>query len=159
MTRSEQLARKEIRAIVTRAVSMEAGVSQAATRRIINRILRESERLADIGKRLDASVQTSPAQTLTPQELAAMQAPVVVLEGEHDDFDPYAIGAVVTLHKLGAGGLMERLVTVASTKNLERLARAQNLAINGSWSNADELRAAIVQCAEQKLAERRAAAS
>ena len=70
-------------------------------------------------------------------------------------FDPYSIGAVVTLQRLGPAALMDSLCTITSVENLISLARAQNLSLKAGWSTADELRAAIVSCAEQRLEEKR----
>jgi hypothetical protein len=154
MTRSERSARKELRALIERAVAREPGLPEGAARRIANRILRQSGRLAEIGAVLRAA---EAAAQPAPAPVAA--APIEPVEPPPQAFDPYEIGAVVTLHRHGAGVLMERLSAVTRIEDLRMLAAAQNLAVGAGWSTADELRAAIVSCAEQRLAERRAAAS
>lgn len=150
MTRAERSARKELRALVARAVAREAGLAEGAARRIANRILRQSDKIADLGEALRAAPAVPrPAPAVAPVE------PVVPPPA----FDPYEIGAVVTLHRHGAGVLMDRLSTITRVENLKMLAAAQNLAVSPGWATADELRAAIVSCAQQRLAERHAAAS
>jgi len=159
MTRTERSARKELRTLISCAMSKERGLSDEAVRRVVNRILRQSDRLAELGGVLKTArsdvPEARPAPVAAPQaeSRAELQAEPV------ETFDPYEIGAVVTLHRLGAPGLMDRLSGIASVDNLVSLARAQNLALKSGWSTADELRAAIVTCAEQRLAERRAAAA
>lgn len=151
MTLTERSARKELRALVARAVQKEAGVPEAAARRIANRILRDAGRLAEIGAALGAREPAAGPASAAP---AAPDVPAPA-----GAFDPYALGAVVTLHRHGADVLMERLGEIARVEDLARLAAAQNLAVRPGWSTAEELRAAIVRSAEQRLAERRAAAS
>ena len=151
MTRKERSARKDLRALIERAVAKEAALPEGAARRIVNRILRQSARVAEIGAALSGSIRE-------PKPPAAACAPAAPAEPQ-EVFDPYAIGAVVTLHRHGAGVLMDRLSEITRVEDLTRLAAAQNLAVRTGWSTADELRAAIVRSAEQRLAERRAAAS
>ncbi|MCC7251297.1 hypothetical protein [Hyphomicrobium sp.] len=154
MTRTVRSARKELRVLVEGALAKEAGLPDGAARRIANRILRQSGRIAELSAVLQAA---EPA----PQ-VAAVAAPVSAPAAPPEPamvFDPYAIGAVVTLQRHGADALMDRLAAIPSIENLCSLAAAQNLALKADWSSADELRAAIVRSAEQRLAERRAAAS
>jgi 3-oxoacyl-ACP reductase-like protein len=146
---TERSARKELRAVVERALAKEAELSEGAKRRVVNRILRQSDRIAEIGEALCAAAAAAPVAIST----------VAATEPEPQDFDPYAIGAVVTLQRHGADALLDRLAGIKSVENLRSLAVAQNLALKTDWSNADQLRVAIVQSAEQRLAERRAAAS
>lgn len=142
---TERSARKELRALIEGALAKEPGLSDGAARRVANRILRQSSRLAEIGQALGV--------------VEVQEAAVVEVEAPVQEFDPYSIGAVVTLQRLGAGGLLDRLAGIKSVENLRSLAVAQNLSLKTEWSNADELRTAIVHSAEQRLAERRAAAS
>lgn len=143
--RTAPSARKELRTLIERALAREAEIPEAAARRVVNRILRQSDRIADLGVALRAAVAERPAPArIEPQEEA---------------FDPYAIGAVVTLQRSGPEALMERLATISRTEDLVSLAAAQNLSLKAAWSDAEELRAAIVESAAQRLAERRAAAS
>jgi|AERA01.1.fsa_nt_gi hypothetical protein len=155
MTRTRRSARKELRALVARAVEKEAGLPEGAARRIADRILRQADRIAEIAPALgDGSGTAKPA----PAAAGAAHPSVEPVEPA-EAFDPYAIGAVVTLHRHGAGVLMERLSEITRVEDLVRLAAAQNLAVRPGWVTAEELRAAIVRSAEQRLAERRAAAS
>lgn len=149
--RTVRSARKELRALVAGALAGEDGLSEAATRRIVNRILRQSGRIAEIAGALRAAE--------TPPRAAEAVRPVLVTVEPCETFDPYAIGAVVTLQRHGADALRERLAAITRVEDLCSLAAAQHLAVPAAWSSAEELRAAIVESAAQRLAERRAAAS
>ena len=74
-------------------------------------------------------------------------------------FDPYAFSATVVLAKTGRDGLIKRLTDIKTAEHLKIFADAQHLGIDRNLSKADELRTAIVTAAEQRLADRRAAAS
>lgn len=158
MAHTVRSARKELRALIERAVAKEHGLSEAASRRIVNRILRQSQRIAELGEALRAGETRAVSETAveapaTPEPAPSSVPPVQV-------FDPYAIGAVVTLQRHGVDALRDRLAAIASIEHLVSLATAQNLALKTTgWSDADELRSAIIHSAEQRLAERRAAAS
>lgn len=154
MTRTERSARKELRALIERAVLREDGLPDGAARRIANRILRQTERLAELGSEL-ASLKGAAQPASVPPAVEPAQTVVEAAPA----FDPYEIGAVVTLHRHGPDVLMDRLASIPRIEDLRMLASAQNLAVSPGWSTADELRAAIVSCAEQRLAERRAAAA
>lgn len=143
---TERSARKQLRAMIKAALAKEPSLSDDVARRIVNRVLRQADRIAEIGVALRASDEERPAAV----DVEAPQQRV---------FDPYEIGAVVTLQRLGADGLLNSLSGIRSVEELRSLAAAQNLSIKTDWSNADELRLAIVQGAEQRLADRRAAAS
>ena len=74
-------------------------------------------------------------------------------------FDPYLFSVVVVLAKTGRDGLLKRLAEIKSADNLRALAEAQHLAIASNLKKTDELRKAIVSATEQRLADRKAAAS
>ena len=74
-------------------------------------------------------------------------------------FDPYTFSVMVALSKTGRDGLMKRLADIKSAENLKALAEAQHLAINAALKKPDELRKAIILATEQRLADRKAAAS
>ncbi|WP_295558996.1 hypothetical protein [uncultured Hyphomicrobium sp.] len=153
MTRTQRSARNKLRALIGTVLDKEHDLSDEAKRRIVNRILRQSDRVAEFGAAL--SEARGEPQTTAPAAPSAEVEPPPPIQV----FDPYAIGAVVTLQRHGAHALMDRLSAIGNVEHLVTLASAQNLALKAGWSNADELCAAIVQCAEQRLAERRAAAS
>jgi hypothetical protein len=154
MTHTVRSARKKLRALIGEALDREAGLSDASKRRIVNRLLRKSDTLAEIGAALAGSVEKDEQRPVVIVPTPSAEPPRAQI------FDPYSIGAVVTLQRHGAEGLRQRLESISSIENLVSLASAQNLALKSAgWSDAGELRAAIVHSAEQRLAERRAAAS
>lgn len=74
-------------------------------------------------------------------------------------FNPFAFSATVLLARGGREGLMKRLGEITSADNLKALAEAQHLGIDTGLNKLDELRRAIVKAAEQRIADRKAAAS
>lgn len=74
-------------------------------------------------------------------------------------FDPYAFSAMVVLAKTGKDGLMKRLLDIKSVEHLRAFAEAQHLAVSPTLKKLDDLRKAIVTATEQRLADRKAAAS
>jgi hypothetical protein len=74
-------------------------------------------------------------------------------------FDPFAFSVVVAVTKEGREGLAKRLLAITSRDDLRALARAQHVAVPGGDATDDELRAAIVEGALQRIANRKAAAS
>lgn len=76
-----------------------------------------------------------------------------------DAFDPFAFSAVVVLKRQGPDALLARLEAIQSAADLLRLADAQHIGIDRSITDPHKLRLAILSGAEQRLADRRAAAS
>ncbi len=74
-------------------------------------------------------------------------------------FDPYRFSAMVVLAKTGKDGLMKRLAEIRGAEHLKAFAEAQHLGIDRALSKPEELRKAIAAATEQRLADRRAAAS
>ena len=74
-------------------------------------------------------------------------------------FDPYAFSAMVVLTKTGREGLAKKITEIKGADNLRRFAEAQHLGIDRKLTKIDDLRKAILHAAEQRLADRRAAAS
>lgn len=74
-------------------------------------------------------------------------------------FNPFAFSALVALAKGGREGLLKRLSEIRSAEDLKTFAEAQHLAIDRTVKKPEELRKAIVAATEQRLADRKAAAS
>lgn len=74
-------------------------------------------------------------------------------------FDPFAFSVVVVITKEGRDGLARKLQSIASAADLRSLAKAQHVALPEGDLTSDELRAAIVEGALQRIANRKAAAS
>lgn len=74
-------------------------------------------------------------------------------------FDPYSFSATVVLAKTGRDGLMKRLSEIKSADQLKAFAEAQHLGLDRKLSKPEDLRKALLIAAEQRLADRKAAAS
>jgi hypothetical protein len=74
-------------------------------------------------------------------------------------FDPFSFGAVAILMSEGRQALAARLNQVKRAEDLHLLARSQRLAIDPGLSQLEDLRAAIIESAERRIAARRRAAA
>ena len=74
-------------------------------------------------------------------------------------FNPYLFSAIVVLAKSGREGLLKRLQEIKSAQHLRTFAEAQHVAIGPKLKRPEDIRKAIVAAAEQRLADRKAAAS
>jgi hypothetical protein len=74
-------------------------------------------------------------------------------------FDPYGFSVVAVFTQGGRDALMDRLAAIGSPRDLRALALAQHLAVPDDTAEPDQLREAIVTGTEQRIADRRAAAS
>lgn len=74
-------------------------------------------------------------------------------------FDPYAFSAMVVLAKQGKEALAKRLAEIKSVEHLKKLGDAQHLGFDRSLTKIEDVRKALLTAAEQRLADRRAAAS
>lgn len=73
-------------------------------------------------------------------------------------FDPFAFSVVVVVTKEGREGLAQKLASIGPD-DLKSLAKAQHVALPEGDLSTDDLRAAIVEGALQRIANRKAAAS
>lgn len=96
--------------------------------------------------------EASPAQAPTSAAApTSREAP--------EPFDPFAFSIVVVLKRQGRAALMKRLDAITDAAHLHQMAVAQHIGIDKSITAPAKLREAIVAGAEQRLADRRAAAS
>lgn len=136
--------------------AVRAGAIAARIARRIKRVVVWDDASEGAPIAATASVaNTSPEPTMVPATAAAV-SPVAAAVAP---FDPYAFSAVVVLTRSGRDGLMQRLAEITNREHLVALADAQHLAVDRVLPSAEELRAAIVAAAEQRIANRRAAAS
>jgi hypothetical protein len=98
------------------------------------------------------------------QLAASAKAPEAVPEATKrharaENFNPYLFSAIVVLAKQGRDGLIKRLQEIKSAENLRAFAEAQHVPVDAKLRRLDDIRKAIVTAAEQRLADRKAAAS
>ncbi|MGZ8410872.1 MAG: hypothetical protein ACXWVS_13290 [Hyphomicrobium sp.] len=106
----------------------------------------------------DRGKKNSPAKKKLGSESTAKSISTEPAAGDAV-FDPFAFSVVVVITKEGRDGLARKLQSVASAADLKSLAKAQHVALPEGDLSADELRAAIVEGALQRIANRKAAAS
>lgn len=91
---------------------------------------------------------------------AAAPEPAAATPAEPEKpFDPYAFSVMAVLVKQGKDALAKRLADIKSVEHLKQLADAQHLGINRSLTKIEDVRKAVLAATEQRLADRRAAAS
>ena len=137
-----------------------------------------AERLADVCvKRInrmlvwDATGADNPPAATDLADAAAPAPPPSAIDGaghnaEHTAatpplaaFDPFAFSVVVVLKRKGRAALAEALKAITSAADLRKLAEAQHLGVDPAIKDAKKLREAIIKGAEQRMADRKAAAS
>ncbi len=106
---------------------------------------------------VEKPAQVAEATTSTPQPAPPPAAADSTAESA--PFDPYAFSLVTFFRRSGREALLSRLSTITSVDHLRQLAEAQHVAIPAEVTSPEDLRAAIIDGTEQRLADRRAAAS
>lgn len=137
-------------------------IVQLLRREIAQLRLRRQQREGDVEASKEAApakptqvVETSPARPADaqPAPIAPRAEPAAA------PFDPFSINVVVLLRTGGRERLLGALESIDSADNLRLLAREQRLSVGADLTSPPELRAAIVQAAERRVANRIAAAS
>ncbi|MCB1527458.1 MAG: hypothetical protein KDJ45_07135 [Hyphomicrobiaceae bacterium] len=113
---------------------------------------------ASEGSDRTSSTATAKTTDTLPSAVDAQTQPDTGAQAE-TPFDPYAFSIIVVLKRQGATVLMQRLETVTNVAHLLQMASAQHIGVDKSITSVKKLRKAIVAGAEQRLADRRAAAS
>ena len=164
MTKGRQLwpgdeMRGFFRAHIRRETSLDAASTEKlaeALAKAVNRMLVWDVPAATAETQPAAAPVTSRGKIKPPVVAAPISEPA---KKDPAAFDPYAFSAIVVLAKTGKDGLMQRLTGIKSVEHLRSFAEAQHLAVDRTLKKADDLRKAIATATEQRLADRKAAAS
>jgi hypothetical protein len=140
MSRSHRNSRSVLRNRFRDVFVAEVGLKRARATRLANRCV-------------DLVVECNTQSDVTAAK------PVQCLPAPGRQFDPYIFGAVAVLMQEGRYRLLARLEEITTIEDLRLLARAQNLSIPAGVSRMDEMRLALVESAERRVAHRRASAS
>lgn len=150
-----------MRAFLRNILAAEPGVDPALAERLADRLTKRIARMlvwdatgATETSATDTAPTTAIASTTVPPENTVQH-----VDKDSIDFDPFAFSVVVVLKRSGRAALKQRLDEVSRLDQLHRIAVAQHLGIDKSLSSLDAVREAIIAGAEQRLADRRAAAS
>lgn len=134
----------ELRALLRDLLVAEAGLEQTAATRIAD-LCTEA-----IDRRYFAHAEAGAArQADTDEQLLLPERP----------FDPFSFGAVAILMSEGRPALAAKLDQIRRVEDLHLLARSQRLSVDPALSGIEELRAAIMDSAERRIAARRRAAA
>lgn len=118
-----------------------------------------AERLADACVARITRMLVTNDKPIGPVRLMPRLVPNAGEEPVIPAFDPFAFSVVVTLSRRGRDALLRKLEDIQSALDLRQLADAQHLGVDQAITESESLRDAIVQGAERRIAERRAAAS
>ncbi len=158
-----------MRAFLRSILAEEPGVDAETADRLSQRLTKRVARMlvwdssgADASELAAGSIATAGPQDRSEsrpshqsEATAATAAPADAAEA----FDPFAFSIVVVLKRQGRAALMQRLEAISSPNHLRTMAAAQHISIDKTITAPKKLREAIVAGAEQRLADRRAAAS
>lgn len=151
------------RAFFRAFLQREKNLDAAAAEKLADTLARAVNmmRVWDVPDLAPAADAPAKDQTPTKQKGKSTTAPATASPAQPAaaPFDPFAFSPIVVLVKTGKDGLMKRLLDIKSVDNLKAFADAQHLAVAPSIKKIDELRKAIVAATEQRLADRKAAAS
>lgn len=161
-----------MRAYFKSLLAAEPGVDAELADRLAARLVRHVARML-VWDITPATAEPPPADAATanrpqtpPQEQPASDADAATAPHTGapratpaEAFDPFAFSIVVVLKRQGRAALMKRLEAIADAAHLHQMASAQHIGVDKSITAAKRLREAIVAGAEQRLADRRAAAS
>ncbi len=157
MTKAAQLwSGDRMRAFFHAHIRRETALDDAAADRLSEALTRAVNRMLV----WDGTI----TETAPPSQRGKVKAPSrpstpAAIPAETLGFDPYAFSALVTFVKFGREALLKRLGDIATVDNLRAFAEAQHLGIDAKLKKPDDIRKAIVAATEQRLADRKAAAS
>jgi hypothetical protein len=134
----------ELRTFLRDLLVTEAGLEQTAAARIADRCVDAIDRRYFANAATDAAPSSQTAERLLLPERP---------------FDPFSFGAVAILMSEGRTALAAKLAEIRRVEDLQRLARSQRLTIDPSASRIEDVRAAIIDSAERRIAARRRAAA
>lgn len=139
-----------------RLLGSEAGLGPEGAERLLKRLRSEVARveLREAGRRgaTDGPVQHPPEADMSVTTSDADPLPPAA------PFDPYSPNVIVVLRTRGRDAALAELADISSVDDLRLLAREQQLSIDAGLRSADEVRLAIVEAADRRIANRRAAA-
>lgn len=152
---------EKLKAFFREIVMGEPGVDRALADRVAERCVMHIDLLLEWDR--SRTEKKSPPQSIAPVPERSIVPPLratpPIKPASMRPFDPYAFSVVVTLVKKGREALLTRLAEIDNVEDLRQLANAQHLGVDPHLARADDVRVAIVNGAEKRVASRRAAAS
>ncbi|MBS0241138.1 MAG: hypothetical protein JSS20_03100 [Proteobacteria bacterium] len=146
--------------------ALSGGAKDAYLARVV---AAEPDIAPDVAERLAATLQNEialvslkrPARIAAnpSSEPEAAVAEAVEVVAQPVEFDPYSLNVIVLFRTLGREALLAELSAIEDVANLRLLAREQQLGLAHEIDDAVEIRLAIIEAAERRIANRRAAAS
>lgn len=142
----------KMRSFFSAHIRRETSLDDAAAERLAEALTKAVNRMLVWNMPDDVPRTDKAAGNAAAPELAARHA-------RAENFNPYLFSAIVVLAKQGRDGLSKRLQEIKTVENLRAFAEAQHVPVDAKLRRLDDIRKAIVAAAEQRLADRKAAAS
>lgn len=146
-----------------RVLRAEPGVSVDAAERLLHRFRVEvvQVRLRDeVQTGSDTTSHAALAPPLSDDAMDTVAAKTLAAQSSEPqpEFDPYTPNVIVLIRTQGRDKALAALATIASVEQLRLLAREQQLSIGDAPATAEDIRLAIVNAADRRVVNRRAAA-
>ena len=136
-------------------VASVEGVPETAAKALVREL---TTGIAEVRVRREAYDRVRDGATDVAAPPARAQASAVTAS-RAAAFDPFAFSVVAILTKKGKPALVVELEKVTSVDDLRRLADAQHVSLDPALTDPAVMRSAIIEGAERRIAERKAAAS
>ena len=133
----------------------DPGVTSEAAERLTEICVKE---LAQIRVRLPLVVRR-PLKVMVGDAAASKTTGVPPAPKPAAAFDPHAFSLIVVMRKGGKDALLAKLAEVPDIAQLQAIAKAQHVALEGEPSSRDGILEALVAGTERRIAHREAAAS
>lgn len=157
-----------MRAFYRRHIARETQIDAASAERLVEALTKATNRMlvwemptepppaaAAVSSKATKTAGEKGKTSGAPKSAEAAGAPI---EPEKP-FDPYAFSAMSVLMKQGKDALAKKLADIKTVEHLRKFADAQHLGFDRSLTKTEDVRKALLAATEQRLADRRAAAS
>lgn len=149
---------QRMRAFFRSHIRRETDLDEAATERLTTALEKATNRMLVWAEATEVDEDNKPDQSKSARSWRSA-ARSETADETIKSFDPYAFSLMVVLARSGRDGLAKRLQEITDIKHLRAISEAQHLAIDKEIKKITDYREAMVEAAEQRLADRKAAAS
>lgn len=148
----------KMRAFFRAHIRRTTSLDESETERLVTALVKAINRMLVWelpGSPPDVLISDGPQEAMPLPETSSQKTAERVAK----PFNPFTFSVVVVLAKHGREGLLRRLQDIKSAENLRALAEAQHVPVDSRLKRPEDIRKAIIAAAEQRLEDRKAAAS
>jgi len=154
-------------AFLRRLLAAEAGLDEATRSRLTESLqaaislisTRQNAHDLAVPRSVPATPEAPPVASVPAAQHPPPQCSATETAATLQPFDPFTPNVIVVFRTRGREAALEELESIAEIECLRLLAREQQLGIDVELADPREIRLAIVDAAERRIANRRAAAS